>query len=191
MNNAIFIDMDGVLSDFIGGVSRLLGLEPAQVLERWPRGEPHGYVAFGLQTEDNFWQVIDGKLGSKVEDFWASLEMCERAKDLYDLCSDRGPTFVLTSPSRNPASSSGKVRWLQRHFGQRFRSFILTQHKYLMAAPGRVLIDDWDQNVEKWEKAGGRSILVPRVWNQAHMDAHRSFSVVVEGIEKHCYAPFN
>ena len=77
-----------------------------------------------------------------------------------------GGTFhISTSPSRAPASSMGKVHWLQQFFDPRFRQYMLGSHKYLMAKPGVVLIDDSDVKCTKFIEAGGDAIVFPQPWN--------------------------
>jgi hypothetical protein len=45
---------------------------------------------------------------------------------------------------------------------------IPTPHKRLLAAPGRLLIDDNEENCRAFARAGGRSFLFPALHNRLH-----------------------
>jgi hypothetical protein len=57
---------------------------------------------------------------------------------------------------------------MYRHFGPDFDRFALTPHKYLFAGPGVVLIDDKEENVNRFKigpggrPTGAAGILFPR-----------------------------
>jgi hypothetical protein len=38
--------------------------------------------------------------------------------------------------------------------------------KASVAGPGKILIDDKNENIDEWEAAGGIGILYPRPWNR-------------------------
>lgn len=56
-----YLDLDGVLADFVGGVCRLFGFDRASFYEVWPEGT---------------WEM-----GSGVK-FWEELEWTEDGKDI-------------------------------------------------------------------------------------------------------------
>lgn len=149
----IFLDLDGVLTDFDAGVCALLGCE-----------EPDGPTRSGRKIEDvlelghaGLWQRIDAA-GPR---FWAELPSTPWADELVRLARRAGEVVIATAPSNDPSASSGKVRWMHRRFGARFRSFAITPRKDLLAAPGRLLIDDTRKHVEGFAAQGGRSVLMP------------------------------
>jgi len=47
-----------------------------------------------------------------------------------------------------------------------------------------LLIDDNAKNCEKWEKAGGKAVLVPRPWNYAWQQAGGVMETVRNGVGK-------
>jgi len=51
------------------------------------------------------------------------------------------------------------------HFPQFQRRFLFGPAKAFCASPERVLIDDYDGNVDKFRAAGGHAILVPQSYN--------------------------
>lgn len=63
------------------------------------------------------------------------------------------------------------------------RRLILTNRKEVFSGPGRALIDDRDENVEGWEKAGGIGVLVPRPWNKTKASRRNVSTLIEEAID--------
>ncbi len=81
--------------------------------------------------------------------------------------------FIASSSVIDPDALAGKLEWIHRNMPSWiWRRYVFTEHKYLLAAPDALLIDDHQGNCEEFEAAGGHSILVPRPWNRlAEKDA--------------------
>ncbi len=161
----IFLDMDGVLTDFVSAALRLHG-QP-ESLQNWPPGERDIPKLLRL-SRTQYWNLID----AQGADFWASLEPFPWFSDLVTLVREFAPLTILTSPSLAPPCLEGKVRWLYSHFprekGRQFTDFLIGNQKHLLAQPRRVLIDDAEANVEAFHAASGHAILFPQVWNRNH-----------------------
>ena len=156
----VLIDMDGVLADFARHA--LAKFDRLDVYDNWPSGKYEIDEIVGI-PQDEFWAELD----KEGPEFWSSLpvlpwaiELCALARKYSSL-----PFHISTSPSRAPASSMGKVHWLQQFFDPRFRRYMLGSHKYLMAKPGVVLLDDSDAKCAKFIESGGGAILLPHPWN--------------------------
>lgn len=159
----IFLDMDGVLVDFVGGVLKLFGKE--DLLETWPPGEYNLGAVLGLSL-NKIWRKIDD-----APCWWQGLESYAWASNLRDVCLYYDvPVTIATSPSRSPWSASGKVQWIQSFLGKRFRNYIITPDKSLLSRPGAVLIDDSDANCKAFDTVsnGGVAVTFPRPWNRLH-----------------------
>ena len=64
---------------------------------------------------------------------------------------------------------AGKFDWIKENLSQYFlRQFSMSPVKDFCAMENSLLIDDSDENVNKFERAGGQAILMPRPWNSAH-----------------------
>lgn len=168
----IFVDLDGVLVDFIGGVADRFGTTEADLLSRWEPGVFDCWPALGLRSDQEMWDRLNERPG-----FFESLPAYRWADELLRLVARTQEGWMIASaPSRVAASASEKVRWLHDyfghgrlgHFGSDFRRYVLTAHKSLLAGPGRLLIDDSDDNCRKFVEAGGEAILFPRHWNRRH-----------------------
>ena len=161
----IFLDMDGVLTDFVGAALRLHGR--TELLDNWPRGERDIAKVLGL-SRGAYWSKID----EQGSDFWASLEPYAWLHELIDVVRDVAPFTILTAPSLSPSSAEGKVRWMYEHFpkveGRRFTSYLIGSQKHLLAQPGHLLIDDSEAHVDAFQAAGGQAILFPQVWTRKH-----------------------
>jgi len=162
--HTIYLDMDGVLANFVGAAARAFGFTEAELLKRWVPGEYSVHKPLGLEAEHLLW----ARLNLKGRSFWSEIELYPWAEELWALCSSFAPTFIATSPARDPDSSAGKVEWLQRWRGTEFRDYVITPKKELLATPGALLIDDLEANVDKWRERGGRAVLFPQIWNASH-----------------------
>lgn len=151
----IFLDVDGVLVDFVSGAGALMGYDP-KVVTCWD------YYPLIGKTEDEFWRAIDAA-GSG---FWECLPTYPWFEMLYCECKKYAETILLTSPSQDPSSHHGKFLWMKRMFGSRFRDYLIGPSKRSCAGPGKILIDDSDANCEKFAAAGGQAILFPAAWNE-------------------------
>ena len=173
--DACFVDLDGVLVDFVGGAIAHHKL-PLPALETdwnfWRR--------FGLSDAD-FWNPLG-------DEFWASLAPTEDMHQIlgavFDVWHPGEEVFLLSSPCLTPGCITGKARWVEKHLPALSRRLLLTDRKELFAGPGRVLVDDHDVNCEKWTAAGGEACLVPRPWNSARERAGSAVTSVVARLER-------
>ena len=156
-----FLDMDGVLCDFVTQACRVFGRPTLS--HDWPAGEYSCEKVFGV-TVAEFWKRIE-----LWPNFWLTLDRYDWAFKLIEEVEDIGYRVVIASaPSRDPFCAAHKTKWLQNHFGIGRFEYFLGSEKHLLAKPGRVLIDDNDDNCRKFAAAGGTSILFPQRWNSAH-----------------------
>ena len=157
----IFLDLDGVISDFMGSAMPHFGVNAeldAEVREAMKIKESD-LIEKEIGT-GRFWKTID-KLG---EEWWAEMPLLPWGKDLFELSVSlvgKKNVFFLTSPSNKHFSSSGKILFLQKHF-RGTRQFILTPHKYLLATPDTLLVDDTPKKLNKFTEAGGQGLLWPQ-----------------------------
>lgn len=161
MASTLLLDMDEVLVDFVGGACRVHGTTREEIESFWPEGhwsvvEPIGASKGIVLTEDRFWETIH-KAG---RDFWINLEPLPWLSELLKLVNGRS-WYIVSAPSRCPSSYDGKVQWLKNYFGARFDRFIISPHKYLLAKPGVMLVDDREKNVDEFIRHGGIGAVFP------------------------------
>ena len=163
----VYLDMDGVLADFFGGVEKLYGVE-------------HWKQLTNDKTKDLKKEVIDRITGT---DFFATLPKFQSADSLIDMVKQfTGGTFSInTSPLRGDHENSGKYKkvWISNNI-ETPAEIIVTGRKETYAknkASGtpNILIDDRPVNIQRWQAAGGYGILY-----QANRD---SLDKVKKGLE--------
>lgn len=163
----LYLDMDGVLADFMVGVCGWLGVrnpyQPAAIagaLGNWDTPE-----LLGMEEEEFFEPCLKF-------DFWANLPRTREAGDIMELTADFGPTILSTPSGDFVSCKGGKERWLDKHFGEYDIDLITTTNK-AMYAKCNVLIDDNERNCKEWMANGGRAFLVPRPWNYRHRHEYK------------------
>ena len=153
---AIYLDMDGVLADFVTASlgAACIPLTHKTVTE-WDYFQQY-------MSEKEFWSRID-----KCEGFWFNLKQYEWAGQLANFCRNIAPVIYCSSPSLNPDCASAKIQWLRENglMGWNENNYILTKYKDHLASPTRVLIDDSPHNLQAFAAAGGIAIQFPQPWN--------------------------
>ena len=163
----VYLDMDGVLADFFGGVEKMYGVE-------------HWKQLTNDKTKDLKKEVIDRITGT---DFFATLPKFDSADQLITMVKEfTGGTFSInTSPLRGDHENSAKYKrvWINNNI-ERPAEIVVTGRKESYAkdkASGtpNILIDDRPVNIQRWQAAGGYGILY-----QANRD---SLDKVKKGLE--------
>lgn len=133
-------DMDGTLCDYEKGLSERLE-------ELRSPNEP----VFLPPILDNAPEYIKTRadLIRASEEWWANLSKLKLGFDIWDLAEELSyRRMILTQgPKRNPASWSGKKRWIDKNLGQD-TDVTITRDKGLVY--GTILIDDFPKYVERW-----------------------------------------
>ena len=163
----VYLDMDGVLADFFGGVEKMYGVE-------------HWKQLTNDKTKDLKKEVIDRITGT---DFFATLPKFRSADALIDMVQEftGGKFSINTSPLRGDNENSGKYKkvWISNNIEQP-DEIIVTGRKETYAkdkgtGTPNILIDDRPINIQRWQGAGGYGILY-----QANRD---SLDKVKKGLE--------
>jgi hypothetical protein len=152
-----FLDLDGVLVDFVGGALAAHG-----------RTLPIADVRWDFCTQIGFRGVDDPAFWAPLGyDFWANLGWHADGRAIVGTV-DRlfeGQVALLTSPCDTLGCAEGKREWVRRHLPEFSQRLLIGTSKHLVAGPGKVLVDDHDANVAAFRCGGGRAVLVPRPWN--------------------------
>lgn len=170
----IFLDLDGVLVDFVRGMNKALGLSPDLVANHWDWFKDAG---FSFKEVDN--QCTLG--------FWMNLPWMHDGKDILRLF-DASESCLATTCMPNRASALGKQLWVKAHMPAYSRRLIIfsckTPKKLFAASRQCLLVDDKNENVDEFIEAGGSAILVPRPWNRGYKDTMRTVEVVKTKLEE-------
>lgn len=157
------LDLDGVLADFVSAVCRA-HFRKNPFLRKENHGKYFMHELWNI-SENDFWKPLCGL------DFWANVPMMPDAHEILKVVEDFfgiDNICILTSPSADPLSASGKLAWIQKHLPDYRRRFLIGPRKEFCAGPRRVLLDDWEKNTDAFNKAGGIGFIVPRRWNRMY-----------------------
>ena len=147
----VYLDMDGVLADFFGGVEKMYGVD-------------HWKQLTNDKTKDLKKEVIDRITGT---DFFATLPKFRSADSLIDMVKKftGGKFSINTSPLRGDHENSGKYKkvWISNNI-EAPDEIIVTGRKESYAkdkgtGTPNILIDDRPVNIQRWQDAGGYGIL--------------------------------
>jgi len=167
----VYLDMDGVLADFFGGVEFLYGVD-------------HWKELTNDKTKDLKKQVIDRITGT---DFFAVLPKFDTADALIDMVKKftGGKFSINTSPLRGDHENSAKYKkvWISNNIEQPDEIIVTGRKESYAKDKGtgtpNILIDDRPINIQKWQAAGGYGILY-----QANRDSLDKVKKGLEGYAK-------
>lgn len=158
MKPVVFMDLDGVLADFVGGVLDQHGRTDIPISSvRWNLEDQLGITAEQLWADKgfDFWYYLD-----PLPD---GMELLRRVEALVGL----DKVGILSSPCDTEGCRDGKQQWVNKHLPQYRKRLFLGSAKELFAGPTKILVDDYDGNAQKFYQAGGWSVLPARPWNAA------------------------
>ena len=146
----VFVDMDGVLTDFERRFEQFAGVTPDEYIDQKT-------IQFGKdKANEQFWDLVDKQIGVR---FWAGMPWMPKGEDLYKYIKKYKPT-ILTSPSRDESSRIGKGVWIKRNMsGTPYKFGYKASGKAKYAGLNKILIDDREDNIAAWKAAGGIGIL--------------------------------
>jgi hypothetical protein len=140
----IYLDMDGVITDFDKRFTDLAGMGPREYES-----------SFG---KDKFWDFIDSKEKGGGVGFWVGMPWMPGGPELYNRISQHNHA-LLSSPSRSESSKLGKRLWKKKYTPNTDLILSLAANKKNYADGGSILIDDRESNIQQWREAGGIGIL--------------------------------
>lgn len=154
----ILIDMDGVIADWEGSVSKLFGIEPD-----WSNNQTNIVEALKI-TKSQLWNKINS-----TPNFWEDISPLPWKNELINLSlTITQDVYICTSPGiADPLAVAGKARWINKHLPHKFRKdFVFTAHKHLLANKDTILIDDNEKQYDNFSKYGGIPFLFPSKSNR-------------------------
>jgi 5'(3')-deoxyribonucleotidase len=143
--NMIYVDMDGVIADFFGGLERF-----------------HGVKHWKVVKEDSILALRNTNFFYTLDPFETSGQLIQHVRELTG-GMDWG---INTSPLRNDNYNSAywKRRWLEDYawFPEASRFIVTGRKEKYATAPfdgkPNILIDDKPSNIKAWNDKGGIGI---------------------------------
>ncbi len=180
-HSKLILDLDGVFGDFAQGACVVHG-RPDFVVDKW-----NFFKDWGITAEE-FWKPIRD-LGNVF--YNEIVQPYPWAQELLRSCLEYDPLCVFASIAGggHPADYSGKVLFVQKHFGS-FPVIVMpgggvdSGLKALMSRKGRVLLDDSDDNIVDWWRSGGDAITFPQPWNTTRSFATHRIEYVRGQLER-------
>lgn len=170
-----FLDIDGVLADFVGQLCNKLNVDN-------PYTEVENRGTWDIQKflGDDIWDITNNC------NFWTTIPKLPDAEMIVEIIDSffGDNVCLLSSPTNCPECAQGKVKWIQNHFPQYKDRYLLGRAKHFCASPNAMLIDDCPENIEKFVAAGGCGLLLPRPYNHRHGEI--TLRVLVEELNDWC-----
>ena len=147
LTNTIYIDMDGVVSDFDSYAEPMVGY-------RTPGG---------IRYDDKDWKKI-----SANQRLYSQLAKCPNAdrvvNEVLRIANEHAydVRFLTAIPRQNdvPWAFWDKIKWIEQYYpGIPVWFGPHSNEKCLHCKPGDILIDDRGSNIHEWTTAGGIGIL--------------------------------
>ena len=142
--SCIYLDMDGVIADFVKRYREIYHMEPREA-----------------EKHDKFKKFFDEFIENNN---FATLEPMPHALDAVNYLKKlHVPTQILSSTANekyHDIIGKQKMIWLQK-YGITFNPVLVPgkRLKQDYAAPDRILIDDTEINIRQWKEKGGIGIL--------------------------------
>ena len=146
----LYVDMDGVLTDFERRFEQFAGVDPEEFVAQKT-------IEFGkTKANEEFWDLIDKQIGVR---YWVGMPWMSQGEKLWNYIKKFNP-IILSSPSRDESSRIGKGVWIKRNMsGTPYKFGFKASGKAKYAGPNKILIDDRSDNIAAWKAAGGIGIL--------------------------------
>ena len=168
--STIYLDFDGLIADFHTAALAVHG-KPEWTRNTWPREQLGSDLMKILDIPttpegfEQFWDPIRATPG-----FFSSLKMFYWVPDLIRLCEKcTGPhgIKILTGPASGTEEEVKAKMHLLAEWGLNFE-VIVDKEKGKYSKAGRLLIDDWEKQVDSFNEGEGLGVLVPQPWNRLH-----------------------
>jgi len=170
MNVQIYLDMDGVLTDFESFLIEFVFANKEELEEKLQAKIVKTDCLDSLRSSLGVkWYQLTAGL---EKSFWEEMPYLEGAKDFLKYLGSMDEFIILSTPASSKNSREGKIAWIQRELGEN-QKFIIQPYKERFVKndlhvpsnklrnPGfcKLLIDDTPRVLEKWVDSGGLGIL--------------------------------
>jgi len=174
----IIADLDGVFADFAGASAALHGKWGTKIT-KW-----NFFLEWKL-TPEMFWD----KIHAEGEHFYREMVMPYPWAEELLLAIQRTDDFIIMSSPAcgTPLGYASKKLWVDKYlqpFVVEPIKVIAGSEKHLLAGKDRLLIDDYDVNVERFRDAGGYAITFPQPWNKQRTMAVSSLRYTIEQLKQ-------
>lgn len=165
MIERIFLDLDDVLNQLALYALKAVGCKISS-LEEWKPEWGYNIVRvaneLGIKiTKEEFWSHVDWSNIPKSDEFDGIINWCKETVGLENVC-----LLTRIGIDRAVSEITGKLKWIERYIPEPLNNqFLIGPRKDFCGWSKSLLIDDNEENVNKFIKAGGWGLLVAKPWN--------------------------
>lgn len=145
----IFVDLDGVLSDFTKGVERFFD-------------EPHDEDRYEADAKyrKRMWDAIR-EYSQNGGELWYELELMPDAMILWGYVKKHDPEILSATGDPKYGAGNQKLRWVKENVDPTVKVNLVRKaaDKQQHADENHILIDDKAKAIDPWKAAGGIGIL--------------------------------
>lgn len=154
-----YFDMDGVIANF-----------DSMLPDSGKFNHPSESLSDAERAgKTQFWQTVE-----RTPNFWSNMPVIKNSEYMLSVAHDNGEIFILSkTPSAKHFKSgqkyvdfvaSEKRKWVLKNLGQFFdKAHIIICDKpkgaFMHPTVNDILVDDRIENINEWEKHGGRAVL--------------------------------
>jgi len=136
----IYVDMDGVLTDFEKAFMDLGYENPREYSKK--KGEPA------------LWKTIN----KETDHYWLNMDWMPDGKKLWNFLKDYDVELLTTPANSVKNCKEDKKAWARREIGDIKVNFSNKKEDFIKNK-NTILIDDRDKNINAWKESGGTGIL--------------------------------
>jgi hypothetical protein len=173
----VYLDMDGVICDFVKGLHNVLDLPYDKKDYPYKLGD---YDIFSeIERISGIPKVKQYKVLQDI-DFWENIDKTPETDRLMNILENqimKDNVFILsTVPSSWSYAATGKYKWVSKNLkGYTPRIILSPLSKSFFAREDIMLIDDSDENYKKYTELGYKAYLVPRHWNSRYHEVDKDW----------------
>jgi len=143
----IFVDLDGVLADWVKGVEKIL---PGYTEEKYLKTPKY---------QKKMWSAIN-KYSLEGGKIWGDLDLMPDAQQLWDYIKKHDVEILTATGDPKYGGEEQKREWVKRNFGNVPVNIVrMAKEKAQFAASNHILIDDMPKSINPWVEAKGIGIL--------------------------------
>jgi hypothetical protein len=186
--------MDGVIADWHTATLKLWGISMDNLtLTGKLEYAIHKWISHELKIDlsyEELWSRINeatrnDNFWSDIQPYYHSFELVTRLSVLMQ--AYEGQLVVSSIPNGCHYAWGQKVLWLRSFFPELQEHFMLGKDKHLLAKPNHILIDDCDENIDKFREHGGKAIVFPQRWNRKYQEVNADFKIEAVMFEVETY----
>lgn len=143
----LYVDLDGVLADFVTGVKKLV---PDYTEAKYEQDSKY---------RNKMWDAVrkHSKDGGRL---WEDLPLMPDALTLWNYVKKYNPEILTATGDPKYNAEEQKRKWVKKHLGNVKINFVQrAADKAQYATNGDILIDDKQKATKPWIDAGGQGIL--------------------------------